>query len=131
MHNGGRKVCIQQDPVFRKMEGDLHNLRPSIGEVNRNRSNYPYGIVANKQNRYGSCKSYVNFKSQIFEPRDEVKGDVARITLYMNHKYTLNLNETFLHLMLDWSAKDPATDEEREINRRIQKAQGDANPFIK
>ena len=30
--NGGRKNCVGEDPVFRVMEADLHNLAPSVGE---------------------------------------------------------------------------------------------------
>ena len=41
----GRKCCEKSgvDPEFRKMEADLHNLAPSVGELNADRSNHPYG----------------------------------------------------------------------------------------
>ena len=32
--NGGRKTVSVRTPVFRAMEADLHNLAPSVGEVN-------------------------------------------------------------------------------------------------
>jgi len=39
--NGGRKEC-KKDVTFNTIKGDLHNLQPSIGEVNGDRSNYRY-----------------------------------------------------------------------------------------
>ncbi|MDX1268943.1 MAG: endonuclease, partial [Oceanisphaera sp.] len=35
---GGRKNCTRNDTVFKRMEGDLHNLVPAVGEVNGDRS---------------------------------------------------------------------------------------------
>ena len=43
---GGRENCTKTDPVFRVMEADLFNLAPVIGEVNGDRSNFMYGMVA-------------------------------------------------------------------------------------
>ena len=39
--NGGRKEC-KKDVTFNTIKGDLHNLQPSIDEVNGDRSNYRY-----------------------------------------------------------------------------------------
>lgn len=39
--DGGRKNCAK-DPVYRKMESDMHNLQPSVGEVNGDRGNFMY-----------------------------------------------------------------------------------------
>lgn len=42
--NGGRKAC-GKDPVFRRMEADLYNLVPAVGELNGDRSNYRFGMI--------------------------------------------------------------------------------------
>lgn len=42
---GGRHNCISGDPVFSVMEADMHNLVPSINEVNGDRSNYRFGML--------------------------------------------------------------------------------------
>ena len=42
---GGRKNCIKTDAVFKKMEADLYNLKPAIGEVNGDRSNYQFAVL--------------------------------------------------------------------------------------
>ena len=42
--DGGRKNC-RKNAEFKKMESDLHNLVPAIGEVNGDRSNYSFTDV--------------------------------------------------------------------------------------
>ena len=49
--DGGRKAC-SKDPIFNKMEADMHNLVPAIGELNADRSNFRYG--ANKHAYIGA-----------------------------------------------------------------------------
>ena len=125
---GGRKACRRTSQVFRRMEGDLHNLRPAVGELNAIRSNKPYGLVRPKIKNYGRCDFYSN--KDFAEPPDDMKGDVARITLYMIQKYRLTMPLNFVMLMRRWNLVDPVTEQERMINRRIQKVQGDFNPFV-
>ena len=36
---GGRKKC-QKDSYFQKMESDVQNIVPTIGQINRDRRNY-------------------------------------------------------------------------------------------
>lgn len=43
---GGRDSC-REDPTFSRMEGDMHNLFPVIGEVNKDRSNYSFTVWDN------------------------------------------------------------------------------------
>ncbi len=81
---------------------DIHNLRPSNSTLNSTRGNLDFGTVLNhsnstdcgykynwsretmKGNYIGSGKS-VN--STVFEPKDEFKGDVARMIFYMATRY--------------------------------------------
>jgi len=78
--NGGREHCVDDDPVFRAMEADLFNLYPAVGEVNGDRSNFNYGMVAGNAGQYGQCSTKVDFVQRAAEPRDEVKGLVVRLT---------------------------------------------------
>ena len=41
----GRKCCSKVNKRFKFMEADLHNLVPSIGELNANRSNYKFSTI--------------------------------------------------------------------------------------
>ena len=68
------------------MGTDVHNLRASNSNVNSTRSNYSFDNCT-----YNSCNQiYGNLYSSsalVFEPRDEDKGDVARIIFYMVVRY--------------------------------------------
>ena len=86
---GGRKNCVANDRVFRAMEADLFNLYPSVGEVNGDRANFNYGMAAGVGAQYGACQTRIDFGSRTAEPRNEVKGLVARTTFYMFDRYNL------------------------------------------
>ena len=90
-----------------------------------------------------------SLNNSLFEPRDEVKGDVARMLFYMAVRYEgydeyldLELNENILDrsdispfhgklsLLLEWNLLDPVDDFERQRNEVIFGYQGNRNPFI-
>ena len=62
--NGGRKNCRKVSAKFRKMEADINNLAPAIGEINADRSNYRFGMLAQNATQYGRCEVKVNFKQR-------------------------------------------------------------------
>lgn len=128
--NGGRKNCIADDPVFRAMEADLFNLYPSVGEVNGDRSNYQYGMVGGVAPQYGACPTRVDFKARAAEPRDDVKGLVARSTFYMYDRYGLSMSRQQQQLLMAWDRQYPASAWEKEWNRRTSSVMGHANLFI-
>lgn len=100
---------------------DLHNLKPSNTQENSNRS-----------------ALYFSAYSGGYEPRDEVKGDIARIMFYMAIMYELTLvNGTPAYLemgqlseLLAWHELDPVDDFERNRNEVIFSYQENRNPFI-
>ena len=51
----GRACCAKVDKTFKRIEADLHNLTPAVGELNGDRSNQPYGIVEGEPREYGAC----------------------------------------------------------------------------
>nr|WP_274720175.1 endonuclease [Xenorhabdus bovienii] len=129
--NGGRKNCVENDPVFRVIESDMHNLAPSIGEVNGDRSNFAYGMMPrNTPNMYGACSSKVDFKSRLFEPRDRVKGVVARVYFYMHDRYNLAMSRQQQQLMMAWDRQYPVDGWERERDNKIARIMGHHNPFV-
>ncbi|NCC19266.1 MAG: hypothetical protein EOM29_10045, partial [Bacteroidia bacterium] len=73
---GGRKAC-QKDPVFQKMEADMMNLVPAIGELNGDRSNYRYGANEPKIGQYGQCNFEVDFEANRAYVKPEIRGDIA------------------------------------------------------
>lgn len=128
--NGGRKNCNATDPVFNAMEADMHNLSVAIGEVNADRSNYRMGMVANKQNMYGACSSRPDFKQRVFEPRDKVKGLVARVYFYMHDRYDLSMSKQQQQLFIAWHNQYPPSVWEIERNQRIKSITGNGNEFV-
>lgn len=128
--NGGRKNCNQTDPVFNRMEADLHNLTVSIGELNADRSNYRFGMLPNSPQQHGQCTSKVDFKQRIFEPRNEAKGQIARINFYMADQYNLRLSEQQQKLFMAWSKQYPVSQWERTRDQRIAQIMGHHNPFV-
>ena len=126
----GRKCCNKVDPEFKKVAGNLHNLAPAIGEINGNRSNYRFSQLPFEAYQYGKCQSKVDFKGRKFEPRDEVKGDVARVYLYFNMKKYIKLSKSQKQLFNIWNKQDPVSEYECEIHKRKAEIQGEINPYV-
>lgn len=106
------------------MSADLHNLKPADPGTNGSRSNKFYDYITDTDS---------------YEPRDEVKGDVARILFYMTIKWDiLTLVDTvpstyemaLLTVLLQWHELDPVDDFERNRNDIIYSYQNNRNPFI-
>ena len=112
------------------MEEDLHNLQPSIDEVNGDRSNYRYSQFTKTFNQYGQCKTAVDFKQRQFQPREEIRGTIARTYFYMQDKYNINLSDAQSKLMTAWDNEYPPDEWECERNKQIERIQGNANRFI-
>ena len=119
---GGRKAC-QGDPVFTKMEADMMNLVPAVGELNGDRSNYRYGANEPKVGQYGRCNFEVDFEANRAYVRPEIRGDIARVYLYMSQKYNINLSKQETQMMEAWNKLDPMDDWEREKIKLVQKYQ--------
>ena len=64
------------------------------------------------------------------EPRDDVKGLVARVTFYMFDRYALNMSRQQQQLLMVWDRQHPVTAWERQRDRRIAAVMGHANPFV-
>lgn len=127
----GRKNCGEKSFEFRKFESDMHNLRPVIGELNGDRSNLFYGITSTQYPAtYGQCKFKIDFQTNFAEPPDEIKGDLARITLYVSEKYKLPFSEEYIRMLRGWAKRDPVSDVEKIINDKIKFYQGDSNYYI-
>lgn len=124
---------------------DAHNLRPSDATVNSSKSNKDFDDIDNTvENEQGEApNTYTN--SDFWEPRDEIKGDVARILFYMDVRYEssrLNLElvdrSTFtgdpelgvLYTMIQWHEQDPVDDAERARHEGVFGYQKNRNPFI-
>ena len=132
---------------------DLFQVLPSESQANSAKSNYPLGVVSgNVSSSNARMKTGKDKTGQmVFEPCDEYKGDFARIYFYVatcyptvgwipynsttnntafkNEEYP-TLTPAMQALMLEWHKKDPVSDWEITRNNRVEKEQGNRNPFI-
>jgi deoxyribonuclease-1 len=126
----GRQCCERADPVFEHAHNDLHNLFPSVGEVNGDRSNYRWGVLSGEPRAYGQCDFEVDTKTRRAEPPKAVRGNIARVYFYMEETYGFNISRQQRQLFNAWHKQDPVDAWEKERNQRITKIQGKPNPFI-
>jgi endonuclease I len=125
------------------MDGDVHNLKPSDASVNTDKSNLDFDNGGTVHPEATGCK----WSDNNWEPRDEDKGDVARIIFYMDTRYEgengeINLTavdelNTYpmpehgkLSTLLEWNLMDPPDEFERNRNNVIYSFQRNRNPFI-
>ncbi|MEU7551399.1 endonuclease [Streptomyces sp. NPDC044571] len=152
--NGGGVNDWNREHVWAKSHGDfgtvtgpgtdLHHLRPEDVTVNSTRGNKDFDMggsaVAEAPGSYTDADS--------FEPRDAVKGDVARMLLYMAVRYegedgfpNLEMNDRVnngtapyfgrLALLKQWNQQDPPDAFEQRRNQVIfDTFQHNRNPFI-
>ena len=123
---------------------DAHHIRPTDVQVNSTRGNLDFDMGGTPVQGAPSC----NIISGVsFEPRDEVKGDVARMIFYMDVRYEGDNGEldltvvdevnTYpapehgkLSVLLEWHQQDPPDDFERNRNDVVYSYQDNRNPFI-
>lgn len=133
------------------IKSDIVHVVPADGYVNNRRSNFPFGEVNNitwsSKNSYsklGSCKTN-GYTGTVFEPNDEIKGDMARIYFYMvtcyenvcsnwGHNVFSSSNLGFegwvLDMLLRWSRQDPVDEREVARNNAVYATQENRNPFV-
>ncbi len=130
----GRKCCEKIDAEFRRMYTDLHNIVPTIGEVNQSRNDYRFGelYLPNTEPQYNchGCHIIINHKDRVVEPRDEVKGVVARAHLYMAKTYQFKLSKNQEKMFKRWNMTYPPSEWEVRWNAKIKEIQGNDNTYI-
>lgn len=130
---------------------DIHHLRPADVSMNSTRSDKDFAaggdaVTEAPENSY---------TANTWEPRDTVKGDVARMMFYMDVRYDVGTDSTMPDLilvnqvgtprtnltdgkgelgklctLLEWHTLDPVDSFEIERNNTIYEYQGNRNPFI-
>lgn len=123
---------------------DLHHLRPTDASVNSSRGNLDFDNGGSQHSE--ALGNY--YDSDSWEPRDAIKGDVARMLFYMAVRYEGDSGEVDLELnnavnngsapyhgkmsiLLEWHKEDPVDDKERRRNEIIYSDyQHNRNPFI-
>jgi len=126
----GRKCAQKINEEYRRMQADMFNLYPAIGEVNGRRSNYSMGIIEGEKREFGKCD--VEIKSRKVEPREEIRGEIARTYIYMDSVYPGRgiISKNNWKLFELWHRNDPVDEWECERARRIEKIQGNRNEIV-
>lgn len=123
---------------------DVHHLRPTDQSVNADRGNLDFDNGGTTHPEATGCK----YDSDSWEPRDAVKGDVARMIFYMATRYEgengepdLEVNDLTgngfipfhgkLTTLVQWHNQDTVDAFERNRNNVIYNSyQGNRNPYI-
>ena len=122
---------------------DAHNLKPCDASINTARGSKDFDNGGTQNSEATECYS----TTTTWEPRDDVKGDVARIIFYMATRYMGDPGEPSLNVvdfinnssdplmgklstLLEWNAQDPVDAFERRRNQVIFNWQQNRNPFI-
>ena len=119
---------------------DLHHVRPADAKINSTRNNNKYGKVTNGKDVTGVITTLSGgyYANSRYEPLDNVKGDVARICLYVYVRYggeynkCSNITNVFesVEILLEWCELDPVDTWEMSRNDVVQSVQGNRNVFI-
>lgn len=151
---GGNSGEWNREHVWAKSHGDFgnnppagtdaHHIRPSDVQVNSTRGNLDFDMGGSPVSGAPGCK----IDGDSFEPRDEVKGDVARMIFYMAVRYEGGGGEPDLEVvdyvntspqpkhgklstLLQWNEFDPPDAFEENRNNVIYyDYQENRNPFI-
>ena len=145
---------------FHQQDGgcDLHHLRPTNNDVNSTRKNYTMGNVRGVLSSYstkqynGKDVLYYSAGNDLVEVNDNIKGDVARIFLYVyvrwgeRNLFTNDPNPKqasndsggnnglkvieSLETLLQWCEEDPVDAWEMGRNDQCENVQGNRNVFI-
>lgn len=134
---------------------DAHHMYPCDEDVNTTRLNYIFDYAVVRTPVPEAPGSFADHARDIFEPRDEDKGRIARSQLYMDLRYDSTDPEGDLNLsdfpntsqlrfakkttLLEWNRLFPPDERERKRNHSIHNGvfsnnrfvwQGNRNPFI-
>lgn len=106
------------------MKSDLHDVIPTDGEVNGIKNDFPYGEVSNPTftSTNGSKlgpNTFGDYTGTVFEPRNEYKGDLARVLLYIAIRYEDLINNWYGNANADVSLLSPA-DQPDAAKRKLQ-----------
>ena len=131
-------------------KSDMHHLYPTRGNVNSSRGNKPFDEINDDQtdkwwrldyyetsipNQFIDEFSEVDNDNEKFEPREDVKGNIARSMFYFYTIYNDVANQNFFDIQKDilyeWHKQDPVDEIELSRTYAIAGYQNNIpNPFV-
>ena len=154
----------QTDPMY----SDIMHVVPTDAKLNSQRNDNPFGEVTDQASQVGaSLNGYSRWGApskslgapaaltKVFEPGDDIKGDIARIYFYMLTAYEDTIaswpwpqsrTATFVFdgqgtpydplqpwvmaMLTRWSRQDPVDSTELARNEAVWRVQGNRNPYV-
>jgi endonuclease I len=152
------------DPMY----SDITHVVPTDAKLNSIRNDNPFGEVTtqtaqvntseNGYSKWGAPLKSLGAPTEltkVFEPNDEIKGDIARIYFYMITCYEDTLaswpwrssrtatfvfdeegtpyepfQQWMMTMLMRWSAQDPVDSIETARNEAVWRVQGNRNPYV-
>lgn len=102
------------------MEAELFNLIPVVSAIAEKQEGKIFGEIKKSTYLIGKVKIDNNY----IEPPDQLKGDIARVYLYMDHRYRLQLSLEQKEMFSRWHKYDAVDERECAIAKIIMKVQG-------
>lgn len=130
------------------MKTDLHHLFPTYASVNGERGHKAFDEIPNSstqswwnesQARYdqpsNDIDDYSEATDDLFEPREDHKGNVARALAYFYSVYGGdNIEDGWflsrIETLRQWHEQDPVDERELARTQAISAVQGNVNPFV-
>ncbi|NEP81835.1 MAG: hypothetical protein F6K39_28975 [Okeania sp. SIO3B3] len=128
-------------------KSDLHHLFPAQVRVNSSRGSSPFAEIDDSKTRWWfidlerlssipgtNIDDYSEATAAAFEPREQVKGDIARAQFYFYTIYRDQAEASFFKQQQDtlcaWNKLDPVDESEKRRSQAIAVKQGNENPFV-
>lgn len=131
-------------------EGDLHHLYPTRADANAARANSPFAEIPDDETEEwffldqktssipaSNLDMYSERKGDLFEPREDHKGNVARSMFYFYTMYKEQADmannvffETQRQTLCAWHLLDPVDQREWDRTWKIAEYQAQPNPFV-
>lgn len=117
-------------------EGDLHHLAPATSESNNERASLEFGEVSCDDDTCpfssgGSLRGASTVSgAQVFEVRQEHRGDVARAHFYFSVRYSIAIGADEEAVLRRWHCEDPPSERERARNDAVEVHQDNRSPFV-
>lgn len=121
-----------KNPAAERAMVDLNNLWPAVARVNSSRGKARFGEVVGGSTSMSICLDRDGGADPIVEPRDAVKGDLARSVVYMHFVYGMPIENaaTDAQTLITWMKADPPDAAEIARNAKIIELQGAGNPLV-
>lgn len=130
--DSSRKYCQAHDSDFRNAHNDLVNLRPTVGQINANRSNKPFSdsLTGSNPMTYRGNGKIFKVSSRVAIPDISIRGDIARVAFYMSETYGVTYSKRQSELFNEWDKQDAVSKDEVLLNEKIIKVQGVGNHYV-